>query len=241
MKSVILFLPRLVKYLSKPLIRWAKNRVLYIPYRKDFDPRLMTWSWDLNYNRVAIVNLLISKFQNPKYLEIGCDKNELFSAVSANLKSGVDPKQGGNIRKTSDDFFEKNQEFFDVIFIDGLHTYEQCRKDVVNSLKFSKVGSWIALHDLLPNNWVEQHVPPVRTGGVWTGDVWKVAFELLETEGILFKILELDHGVGVFKVLSPNVMLKDRFIELSNQNYSYFHSHHKILPIIGYKEFQSLL
>jgi predicted O-methyltransferase YrrM len=174
----------------------------------------------------------------------GSDTNEEHENYLEIFIESIEPYKNRHYlyRDLSDNVMDEfEDDSLDFIFIDGLHTYEQCRKDVVNSLKFSKVGSWIALHDLLPNNWVEQHVPPVRTGGAWTGDVWKVAFELLETEGILFKILELDHGVGVFKVLSPNVMLKDRFIELSNQNYSYFHSHHKILPIIGYKEFQSLL
>ena len=31
--------------------------------------------------------------------------------------------------------FNNNKKEFDVIFIDGLHIYEQCRKDIINSLK----------------------------------------------------------------------------------------------------------
>ena len=37
---------------------------------------------------------------------------------------------------TSDEFFEKYpEEKFDVIFIDGLHHYDQCQKDTINALK----------------------------------------------------------------------------------------------------------
>ena len=31
---------------------------------------------------------------------------------------------------------QKNTDFFDVIFVDGLHTYEQCRTDIINSFKY---------------------------------------------------------------------------------------------------------
>ena len=36
---------------------------------------------------------------------------------------------------TSDEFFKSNNEFFDLIFLDGLHTYEQTIKDIDNSIQ----------------------------------------------------------------------------------------------------------
>ena len=65
----------------------------------------------------------------------------------------------------SDDFFKTSKDKFDVIFIDGLHTYDQVRRDVINSIKHLKEGGYIALHDMLPRNWKEQHIP-IITGGV---------------------------------------------------------------------------
>jgi len=53
-------------------------------------------------------------------------------------KIGVDPERGGNIRMTSDHFFKVNKSKFDVIFIVGLHTFEQARRDVLNSIKVLK-------------------------------------------------------------------------------------------------------
>ena len=55
------------------------------------------------------------------YLEIGCADNDLFDAVMAGRKVGVDPLRGGTHRLTSDAFFAGyDGEPFDVVFIDGL-------------------------------------------------------------------------------------------------------------------------
>ena len=74
------------------------------------------------------------------------------------------------------DFFEKNKEMFDVIFIDGLHLYSQCQKDCINSLKFLKDDGFIIFHDFLPRNAYEENVPPKQKE--WSGDIWKVAVEI---------------------------------------------------------------
>ena len=47
---------------------------------------------------------------------------------------GIDPVEGGTHKMTSDEFFYNNNDKFDIIFIDGLHQYEQVIKDVKNSL-----------------------------------------------------------------------------------------------------------
>jgi hypothetical protein len=205
------------------------------------DPRSFNWNWkSVNYNRVALVNLLVSKFGDPDYLEIGCAWNVLFDAVPATNKVGVDPERGGTERTTSDEFFARNRQKFDVIFIDGLHTYEQVREDVINALKCVKDGGWIALHDMLPGNWIDQHVPKLSLGA-WNGDVWKVAFELATTEGIDFRILKIDNGVGVFKMKRSNVTLNDRKAELERREFGYFADNLKQLPVMDWKDAQSWL
>ena len=202
------------------------------------DPRSFNWNWkSVNYNRIALVNLLVSKFNDPDYLEIGCAANLLFDAVPASNKVGVDPERGGTERLTSDEFFACNRQKFDVIFIDGLHTYEQVRKDVVNALNCVKEGTWIALHDMLPGNWIDQHVPKLSLGA-WNGDVWKIAFELATTQGIDFRILKIDNGVGVFKVLKTGTVLNDRKAELEHQEFGFFADNLKQLPVLDWKDAQ---
>lgn len=231
------FVSRLISYISVRLERRnALKRAM--PHA---DVRVFDWQWNLiNYNRIAVVNLLLSKYKNPKYLEIGCASNTLFDAVPALSKTGVDPASGGTVRKTSDAFFENNRDTFDIVFIDGLHTYEQVRKDVINALKSVNRVGWIALHDMLPRNWVEQHVPVV-TMKAWTGNVWKVAFELMETKGIEFKILRIDHGVGVIKVIEPEVVLKDMTAVLADKEFSYYYDNFKKLPVVEWSDAQNWL
>jgi hypothetical protein len=205
------------------------------------DSRRFDWDWwATNYNRVAVVNLLLSKFTNPAYLEIGCASNALFNSVPALNKVGVDPVSGGTERKTSDEFFRQNKSKFDVVFIDGLHTYEQVRKDVINSIKCLKHNGWVAIHDMLPRDWTEQHIPVV-TREVWSGDVWKVGFELSQTDGIDFKILKIDYGVGVFRMLKKDVVLKDLTHVLHDKQFSYYYDNIKALPIIDWESAQEWL
>lgn len=189
---------------------------------------------------MAVVSLLVNNFDKPTYLEIGCNSDALFNSVPVENKIGVDPNFGGNVRRTSDDFFKENKIRFDVVFIDGLHTYEQVRRDVINSINSLNDGGWIALHDMLPVNWIEQHVPNLSQGP-WVGDVWKVGFELSQTKGIEFKIIKIDHGVGVIKVIRKDVQLKDLRHELLDKEFSYYYDNISKLPIFEWHDAQNWL
>ena len=177
------------------------------------------WSKIL-YNRMSFISLAIQKFRNCEYLEIGCAGNACFSSIPLINKTGVDPENGGNIRDTSDNFFKNNKKNFDVIFIDGLHQYEQCRKDIINSLKVLNENGLIFLHDMIPRSWVEENVP--RLQKVWSGDVWKVALELIKTKGVDFFIIIADHGVGVIKKKERNVIYHDDYKNIKNLKFKDF-------------------
>ncbi len=155
--------------------------------------------------------------------------------MPADNKVGVDPNRGGTIKTTSDEFFLSNKDKFDVIYIDGLHTYEQVHKDVANAMRFLKPGGSVVLHDLLPHDWVEAHVPRIAMGS-WTGDVWKVAFELAQTPGVEFKIVKVDNGVGVFRITSGSPTLADRASELGQAQFSYLYENIAKLPLIEWDE-----
>jgi len=230
------FKSRLKRFFLRRFRKLILKRNLSI-WKHHADNRKLDWDWGkIKYNRIAVVNLLISKCPYPqKYLEIGCAGDALFSSVPVLDKIGVDPNSGGNYRTTSDKFFAQNTEKFDVIFIDGLHTYEQVRKDVINALKSLKIGGWIALHDMLPRDWIEQHVP-IISQGAWAGDVWKIAFELAQTEGIEFKLLKIDHGVGVVRMINKDVQLVNLQKDLSNQQFSYYYDNLGKLPLLDWNE-----
>jgi hypothetical protein len=186
------------------------------------------------YNRISLVNLLLAGRPGGDYLEIGCAGNELFDSVMAARKVGVDPARGGTHRQTSDDFFATwDGGLFDVIFIDGLHLYDQVRRDLVNALKWLKPGGWIAMHDMLPRDWLEEHVPQIQTRG-WTGDGWKTAFEIAASPGLDFRLIAVDHGVAVVRPRAPGTELADLGDELADKRFAYLQSHIARLPLVDY-------
>lgn len=97
---------------------------------------------DNYYNRHAFILRSLCKFKinEVNYLEIGTDENQVFSTIplKKGAKIGVDPLKGGTTRAKSDDFFKSNKIFFNVIFIDGLHTYDQTKKDCMNAMNCLK-------------------------------------------------------------------------------------------------------
>ena len=188
-----------------------------------------------NINRIALINSAIRKIlnekKNCKYLEIGCDDNFVFNSLILpdENKIGVDPRQGGNHRMTSDEFFSKNSKNFDVIFIDGLHHYEQCQKDVINSLKFLNMNGYIFIHDLLPLDWKMELVPRIQ--GHWNGDVWKVGYELSQIKNLEFKIANIDSGIGYLKKRNDIKYIK--LPELLNKRFNDYINIYNELPLIN--------
>jgi hypothetical protein len=213
------------------LKKFFKEKAFTPQFQKSFN-----WNWqDIRYNRVALVNLLCSSRLDGNYLEIGCQGNICFDAVPMHNKIGVDPQGGGTHREYSDDFFSKNTACFDVIFIDGLHIYDQVRRDVANSIRFLKRGGWFAIHDMLPDDAISEHVP-IISKGPWFGDVWKVAFELASSPGIDFKLVKIDAGIGLFQVSNPNTKLNDMGDLLQNKRFQYLYENIGQLPLIEWEE-----
>jgi len=183
------------------------------------------------FKRHAFINKAISKYTNCNYLEIGVADNDVFNSIPLKLKNkhGVDPVCGGNYRLTSDAFFEKYKHLkFDVIFIDGLHHYLQCQKDAINSINSLNKNGVIFFHDMLPINSFEEYVPRKQLS--WTGDVWKVAVELTNSNNCEFKIINVDNGIGVLKINDKFEYKK--MPELLNLRYKDFLKHYKNFKLI---------
>ena len=142
--------------------------------------------------------------------------------------------RGGNFRMTSDDFFHQNNHLkFDVIFIDGLHEYEQCQKDCLNSMKCLNDGGIILFHDFLPRSFFEEKEVQNKQSS-WSGDVWKVAVELNNSKNVELKIINIDHGVGILKLKKDFQYIK--MDNLKNESFREFFDYKKKLPIITSEE-----
>ena len=145
--------------------------------------------------RLEIVKNIIKLKNFKSYLEIGTFKDDLFKSVECQNKTGVDPVSGGNVRKTSDDFFSKNDKKFDLIFIDGLHHYSQVKKDINNSLSALNDSGIILMHDCMPRDYYYQAVP--RSQYNWNGDTWKAFLEIRTNENFDSYCCYADEVVGV--------------------------------------------
>jgi hypothetical protein len=132
--------------------------------------------------RTDLLNHLAEKYNLQRYLEIGVqDPAQNFDKIICPYKSGVDPdpKSGAFFEMTSDEFFDywKDVEAdpFDIIFIDGLHTAEQVKKDFENALKILSPNGFIVLHDCNPQKEEHTIVPRPKSTGHWNGDVYRFA------------------------------------------------------------------
>jgi hypothetical protein len=185
--------------------------------------------------RWELINTIIEKKNYSNYLEIGCFNNECFSKIHIKNKIGVDPLKGGTIRKTSDQFFETNTEKFDIIFVDGLHKYDQVKRDILNSIKFLNKGGLILCHDSLPAEYSEQTVPYIF--GTWLGDVWKVIVEFRTYVYLDICVCTIDHGVSVIKVNKNSNLLKVENLNFKNLNYKfYFKNYNELMNVKNFQE-----
>ena len=211
--------------MMKQKYKFFFKRLLYYIYGEKFFKRL-NYDWSKYPSRIEIIQNIINKQNYQNYLEIGCDKDENFSKIKIKNKIGVDPLQGGTIRKTSDEFFNSNTEKFDIIFLDGLHTYEQTIKDINNSLKFIKSSGVIVIHDCLPKKIWNQIVP--RIYGHWNGDVWKAIVHSRTYLNADTYTCIADHGLGlIFKRKNKN-LLEIKIKEFKKLKFSDYYKNHKI-------------
>ena len=199
----------------------------------------LDFNWHKYPSRYQIIQETIDRKNYKTYLEIGCYKDELFSKIKIDAKIGVDPVSGGTIRETSDNFFKKNNIKFDIIFIDGLHEYDQVKKDINNSLLFLNNNGVIFLHDCMPKRYIYQAVP--RATGQWNGDVWKNIVETRTKSEIDTYVIHADQGIGLI-LKRPNRQL----LQLNISNFKklkfrdFFLNYKEYLNVIYYKDLANI-
>lgn len=167
-------------------------------------------------NSVPRIKLIAYKTGAQRFLEIGVNKGATFLNVDLPYKAGVDPAfqfdwQSANtgpsalFQTGSDEFFAdlksggpqaralktawpQGELTFDIIFIDGLHTFAQSWRDFENSLAYAHEGTVWILDDTVPSNpysaWPDYAFSlEVRKEARfpltdWCGDVYKTLFAI---------------------------------------------------------------
>ena len=206
-------------------------------------------------NRKEIIQRCVNRIEAKTYLEIGIDAGTTLNAIKAHRKIGVDPKLSLSLgerlkkriavlfaadkeiifRTTSDKFFLKKARLFKtdkigVAFIDGLHTYEQSLRDVVNCLKHLRPEGIIVLHDCNPPSstiaYPAANIQEARDAnlpdwtGDWCGDVWKTIVYLRSHRNDLsIFVLNADSGVGIITVGKPEDMLRHTDKDIHEMSY----------------------
>ncbi len=173
--------------------------------------------------RTYIINKIIRDNNLNSYLEIGVSNPYTnFLNIVCGKKVSVDPcieceyftreaieefKPFITYEMTSDDFFAQNAESFDLVFIDGDHSYEQSLKDLNNALKVVPVGGFVVLHDACPLNFESTQIENFKNKLPYNGEVWKTVVSAIRDSNGALKIgtFTYDWGVCVIKKLSENV------------------------------------
>jgi hypothetical protein len=181
-------------------------------------------------SRPEAINQFIALFHAPGYLEIGVSEGETFFAVNAQRKVAVDPKFRfpvdqaikENVSCTfhevaSDIYFSDRigpSEVFQVIYLDGLHTFEQTLRDFTNAIRFLASDGVIIIDDIVPNSYqsgLPDQLDSMRVKKVigdldhsWMGDTYKLAF-FIEAFFPTFELRTIadNHGQGVVWRANP--------------------------------------
>ncbi len=171
--------------------------------------------------RVSIIQSELDRFEKPRYLEIGIFDGLVFLHVEAQTKVAVDPqirvprlkrvraarKPGVSFHEIpSDDYFARLEPTteFDVVFVDGLHLYEQALRDTESALAHLAPGGVVLMHDCNPTSEAVAARDPEEAKAkghrAWCGDVWKAVVHLRATRKDLdVRVLDTDFGIGVVR------------------------------------------
>lgn len=129
---------------------------------------------------------------------------------------------------------------FDLIFIDGLHTAEQVRKDFENALKLLSHNGFIVLHDCNPIKEEHTIVPRPTPTGHWNGDVWRFAAGFPRYDSLWRYTVDIDNGCTVFWN-RPDAIDEIAHNGISNMTWDCFDKNREdILNLITWDEFISI-
>ena len=135
-------------------------------------------------------------------------------------------------------FFKENKSNFDIVFIDGLHTYEQVKKDILNSVNCLLNEGIILVHDCMPDSLGKQAVPRYKMQ--WNGDVWKAIVDLRQQENLEIYTCEIDQGIGVIsKKKNTSILKLDKPINKLKFK-DYFNNYKEYMRVISLEEFKKI-
>jgi hypothetical protein len=174
-------------------------------------------------NRTELINRLIKKYKYKSYLEIGVNTPAQpgynWVGVEIETKHGVDPNVDTTYRMESDTFFNEHiSQKYDIIFVDGLHLFEQVYKDIVNSLENLNENGVIVVHDCNPITEITQR--RLRASDSWHGDVWKSIVKLrMENPNLEISTVDTDEGCGIIRKGKQELLVVESGVDTYHYNF----------------------
>lgn len=221
------------------------------------------------------INNLINKFEYKYYLEIGVKKGQTFLNIKIDHRTAVDPNFLFNYKNdinslyfkmTSDDFFTslKNREKewygkkikYDLIFIDGLHTFSQVYQDFKNSLQYITDKSLIIIDDTFPSDPYsciddqQKSYKYRRMAGIkglqWHGDVYKIVFTIHDFYKYFSYATVINHGnpytiIWKTKIASERENLYYNISDINNMSYFSLLDYYYLLNPITIDELDNVI
>lgn len=147
------------------------------------------------------INRIARTISAQSYLEVGVATGDTFLRVEIPYKVAVDPhfqfdtsayetEKQKFYQITSDQFFlSVDDREFDIIFLDGLHTFEQTFRDFCNSILVSTPKTVWIIDDTIPSD-VFSSIPSPKEAleyraeqglakhTAWHGDIYKMIFAI---------------------------------------------------------------
>ena len=176
--------------------------------------------------RAMVMRRLLALYDEPRYLEIGVARGRTFHKLTATAAQmvAVDPmfrfdaedaaRERPHARYhevTSDEYFGSivgPDEQFDVIYLDGLHVFEQTLRDLLNALHHLQPKGVIVIDDVRPPTYLASLPDRESFFRVrdwlgsddrrWMGDVFKVLF-FVDTfcQQLSYRTISNNHGQAV--------------------------------------------
>lgn len=149
--------------------------------------------------RDRVVQAVLDCFKEPTYLEVGVFQGRTFHQLKATHKVAVDPAFRFDVDAAraenpdaeyhgvpSDAYFAGAKgRMFDVIFLDGLHTFEQTLRDLMNALVHLADGGVVIVDDVKPSSYGASlpRLDKIRVVKAalnenldWMGDVYRLVY-----------------------------------------------------------------
>lgn len=185
-----------------------------------------------NVSRLEVVQSCLDLFEDPHYLEIGVCEAKTFAPLRAGRKVAVDPafREGAldliaaqpNAEAhelTSDAYFggPGRGRRFDVIYLDGLHTFEQTLRDLLNAVVVLNDKGIVVVDDVYPDSYHaslrdRRQSTKLRQalglgGGAWMGDVYRLTFFVDSfLQQFSYRMVSDNHGqLVVWRAPRPHV------------------------------------